>query len=143
MPTSHPASVGMAQGTSLPSDNTLGGARMERQISTAYFNAASSTPYVDRAEAEDDQRSAIKEVNSASMFGQHLAKCSEREEKQGRSKEPHQGISKTVTRRKAQISSQPEYQAAKSREKLDEATSAEHNQSSDDANKAVEALVAN
>jgi hypothetical protein len=116
---------------------------MERQISTAYLNAASSTPYADRAEAEDDQRSAIKEVNSASMFGQHLAKCSEREEKQGRSKEPHQGISKTVTPRKAQISSQSEYQAAKLREELDEATNAEPDPSADDANKAAEALVAN
>lgn len=89
LPRSRLASVGMAQGTSLPSDNILGGARMERQTSTAYLNAASSTTYVDRTEAEDDQHSAMKEVNSASMFGQHLAKCSEREEKQGRSKEPH------------------------------------------------------
>lgn len=142
LPNARPASVGMARDTSLPSGNKMGAARMERQISTAYLNAASSTPYVNRAEAEDDQRSAIKEVNSTSMFGQYLAKCSEREKKLDRSKEPHQGISKTGNLRKKRNSSQPEYQATKTREELDEAKNAEPGPSADDANQAAEALMA-
>ncbi|ROW06149.1 hypothetical protein VMCG_04682 [Cytospora schulzeri] len=81
LPSARPTSVGMARDTSRPSGSTLGPIQMERQISKPYLDAASSAPYVDQAEAEHDQRSAIKEVNSKSVHWQHLAKSTEREKK--------------------------------------------------------------
>lgn len=52
---------------------TLIFAAMERRVSTAYFNAASSAPYAGRAQAEADQRAAIEEVNKKSELAQTLA----------------------------------------------------------------------
>lgn len=70
LPNGRPIPVGRDAG--LPSGNSHESARMERQPSRPYFNAASSAPYVDHAAAEDDQRAAVKGVSEEMVIAANI-----------------------------------------------------------------------